>query len=385
MSVSPYKAEELFGWIEASKPDFVLLDVRTESDYKRFKVEGPKPFEMMNVPYIEFSDEEEEQSVAKVPAGRPIRIVCAKEGSAKYVAEVLDGHGFKDVAYLTGGIKSWGNMLVPKPVHSASGWTLFQFIRPGKASLSYGLICGKEMMLFDPGRNVEFYTEFAKENGCRIVKTFETHLQADYISGSPRIAKETGAEILASEKDFSQAVFPYTPLRDGQEFFFSAGGPNVRVIHTPGHTPGSTCYLIDGHFLVSGDTVFILSIGRPDLGGQAESWAKLEFDTLHHKIAPLPGEIQVLPAHYMEWVETDAKGLFTDSLANIRKRNNEIYGIANEADFIAFIKANMRPQPEVYTQIRKVNAGLLVVEPDEQEIMDLGKNECAASQKQQGK
>ena len=82
MSVSPYKAEELFGWIEASKPDFVLLDVRTESDYKRFKVEGPKPFEMMNVPYIEFSDEEEEQSVAKVPAGRPIRIVCAKEGDA---------------------------------------------------------------------------------------------------------------------------------------------------------------------------------------------------------------------------------------------------------------------------------------------------------------
>lgn len=385
MPVSPFHAQELFGWIETSGTDFVLLDVRTESDYKRFKVEGPKPFTMMNIPYIEFSDEEEEQSVAKVPTGSPVRIVCAKEGSAKYVAEVLDGHGFTDVAYLTGGIKSWGNMLVEKTIHNAPGWSLHQFIRPGKASLSYGLICGKEMMLFDPSRNTEFYLEFAQQHGCRIVKTFETHLQADYISGGPKIASETGAELIANEKDFSQAVFAYTPVIDGGEYSFSEGGPKVKALHTPGHTPGSTCYLIDGRYLVSGDTVFIVSIGRPDLGGEAEAWAKLEFETLSRKIAPLAGEIQALPAHYMDWTEANAGGLFTDTLASIRERNKEIYGIDTEAAFIAFIKANIRTQPEVYAQIRKVNAGLLVVEPDEQEIMDLGKNECAASQKRQGK
>jgi glyoxylase-like metal-dependent hydrolase (beta-lactamase superfamily II)/rhodanese-related sulfurtransferase len=380
MPVTPYQAQDLFKWIEAAASNFLLLDVRTESDYKRFKVEGPKPFSMINVPYIEFSDEEEAQSVAKVPTGRPVRIVCAKEGSAKYVAEVLDSHGFEDVAFLVGGIKSWGNMLVPKKIHEGSDWGLYQFIRPGKASLSYGLIHKNEMMLFDPSRNVEFYLGFAQEKGCRVIKTFETHLQADYISGSPRIAQETQAKILANEADFSQAVFTYTPVADGKVCRFSDGGPEVKSIHTPGHTPGSTCYLIDGRYLISGDAVFIVSIGRPDLGGKAEAWAKLEFQTLTQKIAAISGDTLVLPGHYMDWAEIAPDGTFSDTLGHIRERNKNIYAIDNEADFITFIKDNIRTQPEVYAQIRKVNAGLLAVEPDEQEIMDLGKNECAASQ-----
>lgn len=379
MELSPYKAEELFDWVTSADSDFLLLDVRNNEEFGRFKVEGPHLKKMINVPYMEFI-EHEEQSVAQVPQGEKIRIVCAKEGSAKYVGEILVNHGWKDVAYLETGIKSWGNMLAPKLISAENGYQLYQFIRPGKASCSYALLFEDEMVLFDPTRNVTFYQTFADQHDCKIVKTFETHLQADYISGSQRLSETAGATIVGNEDDFQMAVFNYQPVKDEEVFNFSKpGGPGVMAVHMPGHTPGSTSYLIDNRFLVSGDAIFILSIGRPDLGGKAVEWSKLLFKTVSTKIADLDDEVIVLPGHYMDWSELNAEKIFADSIGNIKSRNADIYGIEREADFIEFIQDNMRKQPDVYAEIRKVNAGLLQVDEDEQDVMDLGKNECAAS------
>ncbi len=378
MDVTPYKADDLFEWVTRPGEEFLLLDVRVNEEFDRFKIEGPYLSDMVNVPYVEFVEYEEE-SVAKVPAAEKVRIVCAKEGSAKYVAEILVNHGFKDVRYLEGGIKTWGNMLAPELVASDDGYKLYQFIRPGKASCSYGLIYNDEMVLFDPSRNADFYKRFAEKNGARIIKSFETHLQADYISGSKQIAAESGAQILGHQNDFKDAIFKYQKITDDQVYGFSKGGPDIRALHMPGHTPGSTSYLIDNQYLITGDTVFILSIGRPDLGGKAEEWSKLLYHTLKTKIAELEDDLIILPGHYMDWREANPSRIFSDTLGNIKNKNSGIYGISSEHEFIEFIKDNMRPQPEVYAEIRKVNAGLLEVDAEEQEIMDLGKNECAAS------
>jgi glyoxylase-like metal-dependent hydrolase (beta-lactamase superfamily II) len=378
MELTSYKAEDLFEWVTKEGEEFLLLDVRVDEEFERFKVEGPYLSDMVNVPYVEFVEHEEE-SVVKVPRAQKVRIVCAKEGSAKYVGEILVNHGFKDVRFLEGGIKTWGNLLVPKLVASDNRYRLFQFIRPGKASCSYGLISGDEMIVFDPSRNVNFYRSFAEAHGSRVIKTFETHLQADYISGSKQIAAESGADIFGHANDFKDAAFKYQKIVDGKDYSFLKDGPEIKALYMPGHTPGSTSYLIDDKYLITGDTVFILSIGRPDLGGKAKEWSKLLYHTLKTKIADLANDLVILPGHYMDWSEVNRSQIFSDTLGNIKNKNADIYNIQNEDEFIGFIEDNIRPQPEVYAEIRKVNAGLLEVDEEEQEIMDLGKNECAAS------
>lgn len=378
MAIYSYQAIDLFQWL-IQKEDLVVLDVRNAKDYSRFHIESPYPFELHNVSYYDFMEEEKE-SVARVPVNRRICIVCAKEGSAKYVAEILDKHGFSDVSYLSGGFKSWGNMLIPKLVSDEDGYQLYQFIRPAKASCSYGLIFQDEMMLFDPSRNSDLYLNFAAEKGCTITKTFETHLQADYISGSRAIAEKTGAIFYGNQEDFGDSNNPYTPVVDSEihRFTDENSGPTIRALFTPGHTPGSTSYIINEKQMISGDTVFIASVGRPDLGGQAEAWAILLYTTIG-MIKELDQDLAVLPGHYMNWEEANEDLIFTTSLGDAIERNKAIYAIANQADFIRFIQDNMRAQPEEYAVIRLLNAHKKQVDNDQAEILDIGKNECAAT------
>ena len=376
MAIFTYQASDLFNWL-TNKENIVVLDVRNDKDFKRFQVESPYPFEMMNISYYDFMEIEDE-CVTRLPRGRKIRIVCAREGSAKYVAEILDKHGFEDVGYLTGGIKTWGNLLVPGLINPGMEYELYQFIRPGKASCSYGLIYGKEIMLFDPSRAVEFYLNFAEKKGCKIIKTFETHLQADYIAGSRDIAAQSGAEFLANDGDFKESKNNYIPLQDGGIQKFNRGGPEVRVLFTPGHTPGSTSFIVEDTFMISGDMVFITSIGRPDLGGKAIEWAEMLFNSMN-MVKKLDNDLMILPGHYMNWEEADKNLIFARPFGEVKERNKQIYNIDNLADFISFIQENMRPQPEEYAQIRLANANLEHYDEDRQEELDLGKNECAAT------
>lgn len=373
-----YTANELFTWLTA-REDFLILDVRNETDFGRFRVESPYEVDMINIPYFDFM-EKEEASVARVPKDRKIRVVCAKEGSARYVGEILVNHGFTDVGCLQEGIVSWGNMLAPMRINDDSdNYELWQFIRPGKASLNWGIISEGELTIFDPSRNIDFYQEFAATQHCRITKTFETHLQADYISGSRFIADATGSTIYANAGDFQGASFAYVPVKEGDVIAASPNGPDIEVIHTPGHTPGSTCYRIGGKYLVSGDTVFIVSLGRPDLGGKAVEWAGMLYETLTEKILKMDSDLVVLPGHYIEWAEANDELHFNARLGEIIEQNKSIYGFSNKQDFVKFIEDNIRKQPEIYAEIRKVNTGTLTPDDTEQNTMDLGKNECAAT------
>ena len=122
MEVKSFTAKDLFHWLTSGE-EFLLLDVRNDEEFARFKIEGPYPFEMINVPYMEFVEHEDE-SVAKVPEGKKLRIVCAKEGSSKFVGEILVNHGYKDVSHMLVGINAWGNLLAPVRVNPENGYAL---------------------------------------------------------------------------------------------------------------------------------------------------------------------------------------------------------------------------------------------------------------------
>jgi len=105
MSLFTYTAAELYSWV-TGKEDIVIIDVRNSVDFTRFHLESPFPVEMYNIPYFDFI-EDEEGCVARISPERRVRIVCAKESSARFVAEIFDRHGYADVGYLEGGIKTW--------------------------------------------------------------------------------------------------------------------------------------------------------------------------------------------------------------------------------------------------------------------------------------
>ena len=130
--------------------------------------------------------------------------------------------------------------------------------------------------------------------------------------------------------------------------------------------------------MITGDTIFIRSIGRPDLGGQVEAWSDKLFETLQ-KIKEYKDEMVVLPGHYMSWEEANDKLAFVSTLAETKTFNKDIYAIPDKKSFLAFIKSNMRKQPDEYAMIRLINANLEQVDDDKAEELDLGKNECAAT------
>lgn len=374
-----FSSEELFQWIEEGR-DYVYLDVRGEEDHARFSIEGPSDIALVNVPYFDFM----EDPVGCVEALDPeatYRTVCAKQGSAMFVAEILEEAGFDDVRWLEGGMIGWGQVLIPKRIPTPAGYELWQFNRPGKASCSYGLVHDGQMMVFDASRNIDFYTTFAQAHGLRITHLFETHLQADYVSGGAALAAATGATYLAHDGDFASSNLEYTPVEDGATVRFEGdSGPGVLCTHAPGHTPGSTVYLIDERFMVSGDTVFIVSVGRPDLGKKVVEWAKQLYATLQERICTLPDDLVVLPGHYTDWgAEGTDDRLIMNDFGTIKSLNEAIYGLDNEDDFVAYIVDHMRDQPEVYNTIRQLNAGLITAADEELDTMELGKNECAAS------
>ena len=372
-----YRAAQLYRWL-VSQEDFLLLDVRNENDHRQLPVESPYDFNMMNIPYFEFI-EDENLALARIPKHRETRIVCAREGSAKFVGEILVRHGYEDVGYLRGGITTWGSLLTSVRVDPGTdNFELHQFIRPGKACLSYGLIYRNEMVVFDPSRNIDYYKNFASIRSAAITKVYETHAHADHLSGSLDMMNLMGLPLSAHERDFHMSPFGYEALTDGDVHQLSGDGPEIRILHTPGHTEGSITFMINGKYLLTGDTLFIVSAGRPDLGGKVDEWSMDLYNTLMNKYMQIDENVVVLPAHYSSWDEATEDLFFADLLGNIRKRN-PIFEITDEAAFVEFVKDNMRESPSVYAEIKRINTGLMVVSHEEGDDMDLGKNECAMS------
>jgi glyoxylase-like metal-dependent hydrolase (beta-lactamase superfamily II) len=172
---------------------------------------------------------------------------------------------------------------------------------------------------------------------------------------------------------------PVTPLTDGETL--RLGGEEgisieVRVMSTPGHTPGSTCYLVDGRYLLTGDTLFVASVGRPDLGGHVVEWGRVLFETLNRRLADLPESTVVLPAHYGGTSEISGEGVVWGRLGHLRRTVPELRITTAEA-FVEAVRGAVKDPPRAYAEIIRVNLGAPASEEKISE-WELGKNQCAA-------
>ena len=172
-----------------------------------------------------------------------------------------------------------------------------QFLNEESGCLSYLVGCGQagEAVVVDPGRDrIDDYVRLARKKGLRITRIVETHTHADHISGNRDLAALVKAPILLHRS--AKAAFEHSDLADGEELRIGTVG--LKVLHTPGHTPDSMCLLVTDRsrgdepwFVLTGDTLFIGDVGRPDLGG-AQAASEL-YDSLRAALLPLPDSVEV--------------------------------------------------------------------------------------------
>lgn len=377
---------------------FTLLDVRNQDEFKAWKIEGKAPIRTINLPYFELldlQDEHEEVAAAvaravparlqdALPASGTILVVCARGDTSTHVAEGLRRLGYAAVN-LEGGMAAWGNHYETRTLEEDDRLTLLQVSRPARGCLSYLIAGGGKALVVDAGRHIDVYAGIAEARGWQITDVLDTHLQADHLSGGAALARKLGANYwlhpydAIHPADMLPADFPYHYLHEG--LTFRLGAAKVRALHLPGHTLGMVNPLVDGRYLLSGDTLFIDSIGRPDLGGQAATWAPLLFRSLN-RILNLPQTTDVLPAHFGHPNEADAAGHYRAPIGALREHHEGLRALGQGQDaFTRYVLDHLPDYPATYDEVRRVNTGLLHANEERASELELGPNRCALSRR----
>ncbi|HNV68331.1 MAG TPA: rhodanese-like domain-containing protein [Candidatus Ozemobacteraceae bacterium] len=187
--------------------------------------------------------------------------------------------------------------------YDGGAYRILQYNLAVLSHYSYALISGKEALIVDPGRDIDTYLELLKKEGLTCRGVFLTHSHADFVAGHTELAKALGCKMYASH--VSGAEYPFEPLRDGTTL--EVGDALLSFLETPGHTPDGICALVaaksspkEPKHLFTGDTLFVGSVGRPDLMGgttSASALAGMLFDTWTNKLSKLPDSVSIFPAH----------------------------------------------------------------------------------------
>ncbi len=248
----------------------------------------------------------------------------------------------------------------------------FRYEPLGQASYLVGCNRAKEAVVVDPIENLgaEFYVLEAADLGVTIVGVIETHIHADFVSCARELAEMAGAPHYLHEA--APARYPFTPLRDGQTLHI--GKIEIQAIHTPGHTPEHTAFLVtdtarssDPWFLLSGDSLFVGDVGRPDLlvGDQAldvtdeAQRARTQFRSIRNRLFQLPDLVEVFPNHYgvsaCGGVNMSGK---VSSTIGFEKRFNLAMQRPDAEAFARFVHETVKPFPADFAGIKSRNLGL---------------------------
>lgn len=234
-----------------------------------------------------------------------------------------------------------------------------QFYLGCLAHASYLIGSEGEAAVVDPQRDVDEYIEEAKAQGLEIKYVIETHLHADFVSGHQEIAARTGAQIIFGAK--AGAAFEHRAVQDGEEI--KLGNIVLRFLETPGHTPEGICILVtapgEPQKLLTGDTLFIGDVGRPDLAGgkgfTPQMMAEMMYDSLHGKILKLPDEVEVYPAHGAG--SMCGKNMSKETSSTIGEQRNFNYALKpmSKDEFVTMMTADLPEAPIYFPKDAEIN------------------------------
>ena len=323
-----------------------------------------------------------------IDAGRPVAVVCGHGNSSQRTTSFLRERGIEAYS-VRGGMAAWETVYVARALTpTATIDRAVQLDRVGKGALSYVLVSDQAAVVVDPGRHLERYETVLQETHARPVAIIDTHMHADYLSGARAAAARWNVPYYVHPADAVSPFDPkglpdgrnaagrltYQPLTDGARVPF--GRAALRVEHTPGHTLGSVSLHSGDGLALTGDFVFVQSIGRPDLGGQANEWAQQLWTSLERARRAWPGDLLVLPAHYAAEVERRADRT-VGARWDVISATNAALALKTEREFLAWVADHRATPPEAYRTIKEANLGLVDVTEADAERLETGPNACA--------
>ena len=370
--------EELVRTIESGAP-IRVLDVRAPEALAGGRIDILPAERFINIRGSEILSKGEAIASTLAPDG-PVAVVCGRGNSSRQVAIHLNEIGFEAMS-MRGGMAAWADAVVPRRLKPPAGFDHFiQFDRIAKGALGYLLAVGGEAIIVDPPRKPQPYLEAARELELKVVAVTDTHVHADYLSGGPALSRSLQIPYYLHPAD---AILPYdgspgkiefAPLADGGSI--PVGGQKVRVAHTPGHTEGSVSYLVGDDVALTGDFIFVRSVGRPDLGGKSDEWTPVLWKSVDHARRTWDARCRIHPAHYATESEREPDRSVGRPLGSLSEVNEPLR-LKTEGEFVAWVKARVGTSPAAYRKIKSVNLGLAQIWEMEAQELEGGRNECA--------
>jgi glyoxylase-like metal-dependent hydrolase (beta-lactamase superfamily II) len=357
----------LQAWLENGQP-VEVIDIRPQPDYDAWRIPGSIHVDAYEAIYANSPGPLADYQPTD---DRPVVAVCFVGQTSKIAAKYLNSRGIQALS-LTGGMQSWSmSWNTAEVLLSQSSAKVVQVRRTGKGCLSYLVVSEGEAVVIDPSIDPHLYVDLANKHGCRIVKVVDTHIHADHLSRSRGLAELTGAAYYLPKQD--RVNFEHLAIESGD--VITIGTSLLEAIHTPGHTFESMSFLLDHEALFTGDTLFLDSVGRPDLKADREE-IDVRARALHRtlqSLAALDTEIIILPCHTGQPVAFDQIPVVS-SLETIVEKVEALH--YEEGQFVSWVLDRIPPNPPNYETIVQLNERGIMPELDPT-MLEAGANQCA--------